>query len=59
MVEEIVTIFYFCDDYLKTVNKKDNHQSRISTSEIVTTAIVAAKCFWRKLSKKQNVFRWL
>lgn len=53
MVEEIITIFCLCDDYLKAINQKDNHQARISTSEIVTTAIVAAKYFGGNYQKSR------
>lgn len=45
MVEEIITIFYACDEYLKAIGHKDDKQARISTSEIITIAIVAAKFF--------------
>src|SRR5574337_541976 len=45
MVREIITIFYICDEYLKAIGHNDNKQSRISTSEILTIAIVAAKFF--------------
>jgi len=45
MVEEIITIFCLSDEYLKAINFKDNYQAQMSTSELLTTAIVAAKFF--------------
>ena len=45
MVDEIITIFYTCDEYLKAIEHKDDKQARISTSEIITIAVVAAKFF--------------
>ena len=53
MVEEIITIFCLCDDYLKTIGQKDNHQARISTSEVLTTAIVATKYFGGNYQKSR------
>ena len=45
MVDAIITIFYTCDEYLKAMGHKDDKQARISASEIITIAIVAAKFF--------------
>lgn len=53
MVEEIITIFCFVDDYLKVIGQKDNPQTRISTSEIITTGIVAAKYFGGNYQKSR------
>lgn len=53
MVGEIITIFCLCDDYLKAIGQKDNHQARISTSEILTTAIVATKYFGGNYQKSR------
>ena len=55
MVEEIITIFCICDDYLKANNYKDHPQAQMSTSEILTTAIVATKFFGGNY-KKSRVF---
>lgn len=53
MVEEIITIFCLCDDYLKTNNFKDHYQAQMSTSELLTTAIVAAKFFGGNYQKSR------
>jgi hypothetical protein len=37
MVNEIITIYCICDDYLKITGHKDNQQTRMSTSEVLTT----------------------
>lgn len=55
MVNEIVTVFCICDDYLKSIDYKDDKQATMSTSEILTTAIVAAKFFGGNYAKS----RWL
>ena len=38
-------IFCVCDDLLITIKHQDDPQSQMSTSEIMTTAIVAASYF--------------
>jgi hypothetical protein len=53
MVEEIITVFCICDDYLKTMQYKDNHQAQMSTSEVLTTAIVAARFFGGNYQKSR------
>lgn len=53
MVKEIITIFCVCDDYLKAIDYKDNHQAQMSTSEILTTAIVAARFFGGNYQKSR------
>lgn len=45
MVNDIITIFYICDEYLKAIEHKDNKRARISTSGVLTIAIVATKFF--------------
>jgi hypothetical protein len=54
MVEEIITIFCICDDYLKAIEHKDDKQSLMSTSEILTTAVVAAKFFGGNYQKSRE-----
>ena len=53
MVEEIITIFCLCDDYLKTISYKDNRQAQMKTSEVLTTAILAAKFFGGNYQKSR------
>lgn len=54
MVNEIITIFCICDEYLDAINYKDNKQARMSTSEVLTTAIVAAKFFGGNYEKSRK-----
>lgn len=53
MVNEIITIFYICDEYLKAIDYKDDKQARMSTSEVLTTAIVATKFFGGNYEKSR------
>jgi hypothetical protein len=54
MVNEIVTVFCICDDYLKSIEYKDNKQACMSTSEILTTALVAVKFFGGNYDKSRS-----
>lgn len=45
MVEEIITIFCICDDLLKEIHYSEDKQVEMTTSEILTLALVAAKFF--------------
>ena len=56
MVNDIITIFYICDEYLKAIGYKDDKQARMSTSEILTVAIVAAKFFGGNYEKSRYFF---
>lgn len=42
---EIITIYCVCDDFLISVEHKDDPQSQMSTSEVMTTALVASSYF--------------
>tara|TARA_A100001037_G_C15022165_1_gene576865 strand:+ start:150 stop:1007 length:858 start_codon:yes stop_codon:yes gene_type:complete len=42
-MDEITFIFCFCDDFLKEVGFKDNHQAQMSTSEVLAFLIFAGK----------------
>lgn len=53
MVNEIITIFCTCDDFLKIIGYKDNVQARMTTAEIITTTIVAAKYFGGNYAKSR------
>ncbi len=47
----MIAIYCICDDCLKALNIKDDPQVKMSSAEVVATAIIAAKlfggCFWR------------
>jgi hypothetical protein len=45
MQDEIITIYVVCDDYLKAVNYRDDSQAVMTTAEVMTTALVAARYF--------------
>jgi hypothetical protein len=53
MVEEIITIFCICDDLLKEIGYLDDKQARISTSEVLTIALVATKFFGGNYQKSR------
>lgn len=53
MVREIITVFCICDDYLKSISYEDDKQARMSTSEILTTALIAAKFFGGNYNKSR------
>lgn len=42
---EIITIFCICDDYLNAIGYQDDSQSTMKSSEVMLTALVAAKFF--------------
>ena len=42
---EIITIYCCCEDFLISVGHKDDPQSRMSTAEVMTTALTAAAFF--------------
>jgi len=45
METEIITVYCRCDDFLISVNHQDDPQSRMSTAEVMTTALTAAIFF--------------
>lgn len=42
---EIITIYVICDDYLKAIDYQDDGQVGMTTAEVMTTALVAARFF--------------
>jgi Transposase DDE domain len=45
MQVEIITIYVICDEYLKAMSYQDDAQADMTTAEVMTTAIVAARFF--------------
>lgn len=45
MDDYAITIFVLCDDILKAIEFQDDHQAEMSSSEIITFSILAAKDF--------------
>lgn len=56
METEIIVIFCIIDDYLKSINFKDDKQAKMSTAEIMTVAIVAAYYFGGNQEKARIFF---
>jgi len=59
MNHEITTIYCIVDDILKALNIKDDPQTKMSSSEVLTTAIVACLFFggnFRKALKTMSLF---
>lgn len=45
MIDQITTLFVLCDDLLKSLGHRDDPQRRMSTAEVMTTALVATLYF--------------
>jgi hypothetical protein len=45
MQTQIITIYCICADYLKALGFRDDRQARLSSAEVMTTALVAAALF--------------
>lgn len=45
MLTRIITIYCFCDDFLKAIDYEDDRQAMMTTAEVMTIAFVAAECF--------------
>ncbi|HSM56201.1 MAG TPA: hypothetical protein VK879_08610, partial [Candidatus Sulfomarinibacteraceae bacterium] len=45
MDDEILTIYCLCDELLQAVGHRDDPQCQMSSAEVMTVAIVAARCF--------------
>jgi Transposase DDE domain len=56
METEIIVIFCITDDYLKSINFKDDKQTKMPTAEIMTVAIVAAYYFGGNQEKARIFF---
>ena len=46
-----------CDDYLKIMQYRDDPQSTMTTAEVMTTALVAARCFKNCLEPARVMLR--
>jgi len=59
MTDEVITIYCIVDDILKAMNFKDDPQTKMSSSGVLTTAIVACIFFggnFRKALKFTSLF---
>ena len=48
MEDTIITTYYLCDEFLKATGHRDDPQVRLSTAEVMTTALVAAASLLRQ-----------
>lgn len=51
MVEKIITVFCFVDEFLKAVDLKTNKQMHMSDAELMTTGLIAIKYFGTNYTK--------
>lgn len=51
MVEQIITVFCFVDEFLKTVGEKTDKQAHMSQAEVMTAALIAIKYFGTNYAK--------
>lgn len=45
MQTEIITIYCLCEEYLAAIRYRDDRQATLSTAEVMTVALVAARFF--------------
>ena len=57
MVTNIITIYCICEDFFKEINYKDNKQTEVKTSEILTIALTAMKFFGGNYKKSYLFFK--
>jgi hypothetical protein len=51
VVNEIITVFCFVDEFLKTTGQKNDKQAQMSQTEIITAALIAIKYFGGNYAK--------
>jgi uncharacterized protein YebE (UPF0316 family) len=56
MKTQIIIIFCFVDDYLKAINFQDDRQAQMSSAEIITVTIAAARFFGGNHEKSKRFF---
>lgn len=56
MKTQILIIFCFVDDYLKLINFQDDRQAQMTSAEIITIVITAAKFFGGNHEKSKRFF---
>jgi hypothetical protein len=44
-MEDTITTYYLCDEFLKAIGHRDDPQVRLSTAEVMTIALVACAFF--------------
>ena len=51
---EVIAIYCIIDDILKSLGWEDNRQAKMSSSEVLTTAIIACLAFGGNFTKSLN-----
>ena len=54
MEDTITTTYYLCEEFLKAVGHRDDRQARLSTAEVMCTALVAAAFFGGNIEKTRS-----
>lgn len=54
MVIEIITIYCLCDEFVKAMRIHDDPQAQMTTAEVMTTALVAARFFGGNLESSRE-----
>lgn len=54
MEDTITTTYYLCEEFLKAVGHRDDPQVRLSTAEVMSTALVAAAFFAGNIEKARS-----
>jgi len=54
---EVITIYCIIDDILKSLGWEDDRQVKMSSSEVLTTAIIACLAFGGNFTKSLNFMR--
>jgi len=52
--DTIITTYYLCDEFLKATGHRDDPQVRLSTAEVMSTALVACAFFGGNLEKARS-----
>ncbi len=56
MDDTITTIYCLCDDFLKATGYRDNPQVRLSTTEVMSVALLAAVFFGANIVEASRSF---
>ncbi len=54
MDDTIITTYYLCEEFLKSVGHRDDKQVRLCTAEVMCTALVAAAFFGGNIEKARS-----
>jgi len=57
MDSRIVAVYCLCDDMLKAIHHRDNHQCQMTDAEVMTTAIMAALDYGGNLEKARRMLQ--